>query len=204
MQVSASAVKSAAAYGSPFPATERFKTIDLLVKILVPLGLLVSFWVAPKVGSLDGYLALFSLRTYHKPLMAIGAAYGLSFLIFQMVRTYFWWRYRPFPLLSGPLPKVTVIIPAYNEGAMVEKAIYSVVASDYPADRLEIFCIDDGSKDDTWKYMQRAQSRCPELIHLIRFPENRASGRPSMLVLPRGPGNISSAWIRTASLNQLP
>ena len=208
MQVSASAVKSATAYGSPFPATERLKTIDLLVKILVPLGLLVSFWVAPKVGSLDGYLALFSLRTYHKPLMAIGAAYGLSFLIFQMVRTYFWWRYRPFPLLPGPLPKVTVIIPAYNEGAMVEKAIYSVAASDYPADRLEIFCIDDGSKDDTWEYMQRAQSRCPELIRLIRFPENRGKREALYAGFTQGTGEYfvsvdSDSVIEPATLKQI-
>ena len=56
---------------------------------------------------------------------------------------------------------------------MVEKALYSVAASDYPADRLEIICIDDGSKDDTWQYMQRAQARCPEIIRLIRFPKNR-------------------------------
>jgi hyaluronan synthase len=125
------------------------------------------------MGSLDGYLALFSLRTYHKPLMAVGAAYSLAFLIFQGVRTFLWWRYRPFALPPGPLPQVTVIIPAYNEGAMVEKAIYSVAASDYPADRLEIICIDDGSKDDTWEYMQRAQARCPELIRLIRFPRNK-------------------------------
>jgi hyaluronan synthase len=173
MEASASFVKSAVGYGTPLPATERFKSLDLLVKIIVPLGLAVSFWVALQMGSLDGYLALFSLRTYHKPLMAVGAAYSLAFLIFQGVRTFLWWRYRPFALPPGPLPKVTVIIPAYNEGAMVEKAVYSVAASDYPADRLEIICIDDGSKDDTWEYMQRAQARCPELIRLIRFPHNK-------------------------------
>ncbi len=166
-------VKTAAGYGSLLPATERFNYLDLLIKIVVPLGLLVSLWVALELGSLNGYAALFSLKTYQKPLMAVGAAYSLAFLIFQAVRTYFWWRYRPFVLPPGPLPKVTVIIPAYNEGAMVEKAIYSVAASDYPADRLEIICIDDGSKDDTWEYMQRAQARCPELIRLIRFPKNR-------------------------------
>ena len=208
MQVSASAVKSAADYRSPFPATERFKTIDLLVKILVPLGLLVSFWAALTVGSLDGYLALFSWRTYHKPLMTIGAAYGLAFLIFQMVRTYFWWRYRPFPLLPGPLPKVTVIIPAYNEGAMVEKAIYSVATSDYPADQLEIFCIDDGSKDDTWEYMQRAQSQYPELIRLIRFPENRGKREALYAGFTQGTGEYfvsvdSDSVIEPATLKQI-
>ena len=71
---------------------------------------------------------------------------------------------------AGPLPRLTVIIPAYNEGPMVEKALDSVAASDYPADRLEIICIDDGSTDDTWRYIERAQRRYPHLIKPIRFP----------------------------------
>jgi hyaluronan synthase len=208
MQASVSAVKSVARYASPLPATERFKNLDLLVKILVPLGLLVSLWVALELGSLDGYLALFSLRTYHRPLMAVGAAYSLAFLIFQAVRTYYWWRYRPYPLPPGPLPRVTVVIPAYNEGAMVEKAIYSVAASDYPADRLEIICIDDGSKDDTWEYMQRAQSRCPELIRLIRFPENRGKRQALYAGFTQGTGEYlvtvdSDSVIEPATLKQI-
>ena len=56
---------------------------------------------------------------------------------------------------------------------MVEKAIYSVVGADYPADRLEVFCIDDGSRDDTWDYIQRAARSNPDLIRAIRFPANR-------------------------------
>jgi hyaluronan synthase len=56
---------------------------------------------------------------------------------------------------------------------MVEKSIYAALASDYPADRLEIICIDDGSKDDTWTYIERAQQRFPNLIKAIRFPKNK-------------------------------
>jgi hyaluronan synthase len=208
MQSSASAVKSAANYTSPLPATERFNTLDLLIKVFVPLGLLLSFWVALEVGSLDGYLALFSLQTYQKPLVALWTTYSLAFLIFQAVRTYFWWRYRPFSLPPGPLPKITVIIPAYNEGAMVEKTICSVAASDYPSDRLEIFCIDDGSKDDTWEYMQRAQSRCPQLIRLIRFQENRGKREALYAGFTQGSGEYfvsvdSDSVIEPATLKQI-
>ena len=101
MQASATIVKSAAGYGSPRPAAERFSTLDLLIKIIVPLGLLVSFWVALEMGFLQNYAALFSFKTYQKPLMALGAAYTLGFLIFQVMRTYFWWRYRPFSFAAG-------------------------------------------------------------------------------------------------------
>ncbi len=152
---------------------ERLQIVDLILKILVPAFLFVCFVVALKYGSFNGYLNLLSRQSFATPLLALGAGFTFCVLGFQIVRTVFWWRYKPYAVPSGPLPKVTVIIPAYNEGSMVEKAIYSAAASDYPADRLEIICIDDGSKDDTWFYIDRAQKRYPHLIKAIRFPRNR-------------------------------
>lgn len=152
---------------------QRIQTLDLILKILVPLILSVCFVVAIKVGSFNGYLQLLSSKSFGSPIMALGAGFTLAYLAFQLVRTVLWWRYKPYPLPKGRLPRVTVIIPAYNEGAMVETAIYSAAASDYPADRLEIICIDDGSKDDTWIYIEKAQKRYPKLIKAIRFSQNR-------------------------------
>ncbi|MGA8571428.1 MAG: glycosyltransferase family 2 protein [Desulfobaccales bacterium] len=147
-------------------------TLDQALKILVPLMLLIFSVICIKVGSLSGYLRLFSPNSYSSPLVALGASYTLAFLALQAVRTVLWWRYRPYPVPSGPLPRVTVIIPAYNEGAMVGKAIRSVVSSDYPPGCLEIICIDDGSRDDTWDYIDRSQKAWPHLIKAIRFPKN--------------------------------
>jgi len=151
----------------------RLADLDLWLKIAVPLFLLASLLIAVNSGFFNGYLRLFQRNTYTSFLSAFGAVYVLAFLAMQSVRTVLWWRYRPYPLPSGPLPKVTVLIPAYNEGAMVEKALYSVAAADYPKDLLEIICIDDGSRDDTWNYIQRARQRYPQLIQAIRFPKNR-------------------------------
>jgi hyaluronan synthase len=99
------------------------------------------------------------------------ASMGLLLLTF---RTFLWFRYRPFSsVIDSEAPFLTVIIPAYNEGGMVENSIDSVAAAHYPRDRLEIFVIDDGSKDDTWQYIQVAAERYPGLVTSLRFPENR-------------------------------
>jgi cellulose synthase/poly-beta-1,6-N-acetylglucosamine synthase-like glycosyltransferase len=45
------------------------------------------------------------------------------------------------------LPSVSVIVPAYNEAVGIERAVRSLVASDYPG--LEVIVVDDGSKDET-------------------------------------------------------
>jgi hyaluronan synthase len=169
---------------------QPFQTLDVSLKILVPLILSVCLVISLKVGSFNGYLQLVSRQSYASPLMALGSGFAVAYLAFQLVRTILWLRYKPYPVPPGPLPRVTVIIPAYNEGAMVEKAIYAAVASDYPADRLEIICIDDGSKDDTWFYIDRARQRYPKLIKAIRFPKNRGKKEGLYAGFTRGKGDF--------------
>lgn len=83
------------------------------------------------------------------------------------------WRYRPVGLPgAATLPRVTVIVPAYNEGAMVRVALESALAGDYPRDRLEILAIDDGSKDDTWEHIQAVAEAHPDVVVAIRQPKN--------------------------------
>ena len=45
------------------------------------------------------------------------------------------------------LPPVTIVLPAYNEGPVIEAAIRSLLRLDYP--RFEVIVVDDGSTDDT-------------------------------------------------------
>ena len=47
------------------------------------------------------------------------------------------------------LPLVSILVPAYNEGAVIQGSIRSLLQLDYP--RFEIIVIDDGSKDDTYR-----------------------------------------------------
>jgi cellulose synthase/poly-beta-1,6-N-acetylglucosamine synthase-like glycosyltransferase len=56
------------------------------------------------------------------------------------------------PVLSI-FPKVAVIVPAWNEGKTVHGTVDSLLALDYPSDRLEIIVVDDGSTDSTWQEM---------------------------------------------------
>jgi len=190
------------------PEEQRIQTLDLLLKILIPLILSVCLVAAIKVGSFNGYLQLLSRKSFGSPLMGLGAGFTLAYLGFQLVRTILWWRYKPYPLPSGPLPRVTIIIPSYNEGAMVEKAIYAAAASDYPPDRLEIICIDDGSTDDTWTYLDRARQRHPGLIKAIRFPKNRGKKEALYAGFTRGRGQFfvtidSDSIIRPDTVRQV-
>ena len=90
-----------------------------------------------------------------------------------VIRTLLWVRYRPVaPVSHDDAPGMSIIIPAYNEGAMVRKAVEACARAEYPRDRLEIIVIDDGSTDDTWTHMEAAQRERPDLVKTIRFPVN--------------------------------
>jgi cellulose synthase/poly-beta-1,6-N-acetylglucosamine synthase-like glycosyltransferase len=52
-------------------------------------------------------------------------------------------------------PSVTIIVPCWNEENTVSKTIDSLLSLRYPKDKLEIFIIDDGSTDRTWKTVQK-------------------------------------------------
>jgi hyaluronan synthase len=66
-----------------------------------------------------------------------------------------------------------------------------VATAQYPKDRLEIFVVDDGSKDDTWEYIQAAARRYPELVTPIRFPQNRGKRAALEAGFKRGHGDIA-------------
>lgn len=100
--------------------------------------------------------------------------WGMMGVVLLTFRTIAWFRYRPFPPAGmADSPPLTVIIPAYNEGPMVRKSIDSVVAALYPRDRLEIFVVDDGSRDDTWLHIQASAKDYPDLVTPLRFLVNR-------------------------------
>lgn len=66
----------------------------------------------------------------------------------------------------------TVIVPAFNEGRHVMVTIESLLKLDWPTELLEIIAIDDGSKDDTWEWIERAAALAPERVTPIRLEKN--------------------------------
>jgi hyaluronan synthase len=169
---------------------------DRAVKIGMPLILIACLAVSFAVGSWEAYWRLFQTRTYTASLTGVVAAYTLLMFVFQGLRTILWACYRPLPLPDGELPSLTVVIPAYNEGAMVEHSLYSVARADYPREKLEIICIDDGSTDDTWHYINKARQRYPDLIKTIRFPENRGKKEGLYAGFIQGRGEV---WVTVDS-----
>jgi len=95
------------------------------------------------------------------------------FLVSIVWRTIFWFRYRQADASRVvEWPALTVLLPAYNEGAAVVATVASIAASDYPPGLLKIIAVDDGSLDDTYAQLLHAGERHPGLLEVIRFAGN--------------------------------
>ncbi len=55
-------------------------------------------------------------------------------------------------------PTVTIIVPCYNEESVITLTVDSLLALDYPKDKLSVMVVDDGSKDKTWEVLQKYSS----------------------------------------------
>lgn len=73
-------------------------------------------------------------------------------------------------------PQLSIVIPAYNEGARIETALERVMSAvETQGWDAEILVVDDGSRDDTAAIVQRWMQDYPRL-HLIQNPGNRGKG----------------------------
>lgn len=56
---------------------------------------------------------------------------------------------------SRKLPKVSIVVPAYNEEERISETIRSLQAVDYPKRLIEIIIVNDGSRDSTAQVIRR-------------------------------------------------
>lgn len=68
-------------------------------------------------------------------------------------------------------PHISVIVPARDEAADIERCLKTLLASDYPA--LEIIAVNDRSQDTTGQIMERLAAKDTRLkvVHIQSLPE---------------------------------
>jgi hypothetical protein len=94
---------------------------------------------------------------------------------------------RPRPAGDAPLPSVSMIIPVHNEAPRLLRKIANTLALDYPADRLEVIFVSDGSTDDT---VPLIRSKSDARIALVELPQRGGKAAALNAGLARVTGEI--------------
>jgi succinoglycan biosynthesis protein ExoA len=76
-------------------------------------------------------------------------------------------------------PRVSIIIPCYNEQATIGQLLEAILCQTYPCSEMEVVVADGLSEDGTREAVTRFQSAHPDLV--VRFIENAARSIPSAI-----------------------
>jgi hyaluronan synthase len=100
------------------------------------------------------------------------AAYGVLvslYILSRFVLSLFYRTTRD----AGLTPHAAVVVPAFNEEEAIYASIQALLALDYPADRLEIVVVNDGSTDATAHEIERAEAESDGRVQAIHFERNQ-------------------------------
>jgi cellulose synthase/poly-beta-1,6-N-acetylglucosamine synthase-like glycosyltransferase len=117
--------------------------------------------------------------------LQIGVAVVLAFLVVLIVRyvLLLWLGFlhhvenRGVAVTDNVDPRVTIIVPVYNEETMIAPALRSLLLLDYPS--LEIIVVDDGSTDRTLERASALEGRYGDTT--LRVVSKRNGGKASAL-----------------------
>jgi hyaluronan synthase len=93
------------------------------------------------------------------------ASYILSRFLFSL-----FYRSKPD---AGLEPAIAIVMPSFNEQEAIGDSLRSLLALEYPPEKLELIAVNDGSTDATLAEMQRVAARSDGRVRVIDFPENR-------------------------------
>jgi cellulose synthase/poly-beta-1,6-N-acetylglucosamine synthase-like glycosyltransferase len=108
-------------------------------------------------------------------------------------------KIRPRPARTGEaLPPLTIVVPAHDEAAWIAAKVENSLSLDYPADRLEIIVVSDGSSDDTVAMAEQFGARG---VRTLVQPERRGKEAAMQLAARHARGEILLFTDANAMLN---
>jgi cellulose synthase/poly-beta-1,6-N-acetylglucosamine synthase-like glycosyltransferase len=108
------------------------------------------------------------------------SAFGVFYIVAGYPVLLALWRGRKAPGVAKSLsftPRVSIILAVHNGAAYIRSKLESLLAFDYPKDRLEILVVSDGSDDDTDAIAQEFESQGITLIPAPRAGKAAALNR---------------------------
>ncbi len=92
----------------------------------------------------------------------LAASYQFLLIAFHFLRNHY-------GACEPYFPRVAIVIPAWNEAAVIGTSIHRLMLLDYPRDALRIFVVDDASTDETPDVMVAKAAQYPgNVFHLRR------------------------------------
>ena len=143
--------------GVPLMATA---ILAVLLFIYPPLELLdCSFLAAAEGRWIFALLSIFFALVMVFTGIRWCACFAMAYMAYRR-------RRQPQSPIPHRWPRISILVPAYNEGETIEAALESLLQDDYPC--YEVIVVDDGSSDDTLARARKFEGkhgRCTVLVY---------------------------------------
>ena len=172
-------------------AAMKNRRVDILKYIIFILSLLglVTLWLSPHLRL--EFQSTIATSPWIHPIAQLGFCIIIVTVFFYLWLAFNAFRYQPIPgAPDNELPTLTVVVPAYNEGPLVQETLRSLATGDYPEGKLQLIAVDDGSKDDTWTYIENAAQEFPGRILTIRQLKNSGKRKALYEGFKRATGDV--------------
>lgn len=121
--------------------------------------------------NLADYLTLFAM-------IAIWTLMGINVFLSVGGFLYYYKMERQDPNIPlEEYPFVSVMVPAHNESAVIQRTVRALLRFDYPQDRYEIIVINDNSSDDTAEKLAAVQAEFPDRKLIVVNTDNQIGGK---------------------------
>ncbi len=121
------------------------------------------------------------------------------------------WLHAPWNIKTDPnyKPKITIIIPTYNEAQFIEKKLDNIYHQDYPRDKLEVIVVDSASTDGTPQLVKQWKQKHLDLnLKLIEESARRGKAEALNKALKCTTGEIvittdvDALWLSKNTINE--
>jgi len=146
---------------SPKPA--RRLSVHRILKVLAGLYLVAL------LAAVMAYKAAFAGLLFSNVFFGVYSICVATYIVSRFVFSLFY-RTRPD---AGLEPHIAIVMPGFNEEEAIAQSLRSLLALNYPEEKLELVAVNDGSTDNTLAEMQRVAADCEGRVSVINFPQNR-------------------------------
>jgi 1,2-diacylglycerol 3-beta-glucosyltransferase len=144
------------------------------------------------------WFGVLALHAYQGQKLVLGVAVVLGMYALRLVSA------KPeaiAPVPGAELPKISVLVSAHNEVAVVEQLAANLAHLDYPIELYELWVIDDRSTDGTSALLDELADRYPQLRVLHRIQGGGGKSGALNQVLPLTQGEIIGVFDADAQVS---
>ncbi len=115
------------------------------------------------------YKAAFLGLMFHNVVFGVYSVCVAGYILSRFLLSLFYRSARE----AGVEPRIAIVMPGFNEEEAIGASLSALLALDYPAEKLQLIAVNDGSADNTLAEMRRVADGASGRVQVIDFPENR-------------------------------